>query len=94
MNDIKNQMYLQLHINKAEKMNQHLYKWLLTQKLNGFNLDFTEVSRETLSILYLEEGLVDKQIASLYEVNWGFVRSKRVKLGIKKQEESLLTICN
>jgi hypothetical protein len=60
-----------------------LFEQLQERKANGERLDFTTITPEELTQLYLREEHIDIQIAALYDVTKNQVKYKRQKFGIK-----------
>lgn len=55
------------------------YKELLDMKNKGIKLDWNTITKEQLSHLFIDEGIINSMIADLYDVDGNKVRYKRSK---------------
>lgn len=60
----------------------YLYEELLKMKQMGISLNWDEISKEQLESLFIDEGILNNDIASLYDVTPEKVRYKRRKWNI------------
>lgn len=58
------------------------YKELLDMKNKGIKLDWDTITKEQLSHLFIDEGIINSMIADLYDVDANKVRYKRSKWDI------------
>lgn len=68
MSKLKEQLFLQQYLKKAEKESRETYARFLRMKLNGEDLSTNHLTRDLLVALYVEDGLIDKQIAFIFGV--------------------------
>ncbi|PLS19400.1 hypothetical protein CVD28_03010 [Bacillus sp. M6-12] len=92
MNELKERMFLQQYLKNATKQNQCRYAHFLNRKLNGEELSINQLTEEDLKILYIKEGLVDKQIASLFGETNREIQKKREQWGIRKKLHQEITL--
>lgn len=76
---------LEQHIKNANKRGQLLYASLLADKLNGCIQSVYELSEERLSRLHIQEGVVDTQIATLFDTDRREILQLRTKWDIKQE---------